>query len=518
VDVLLTGGEISLVKDVLEPICERIKYNNMDISFSTSNHNIDFIKKLISYKPNNINFSLDPEQFDFLLKKIEIIKKILNLCENNNVGVKITGVINNSNNVYLKNYLKEIHNISEKYNSLQSIYLTNPYEIGYSTTGLEMNKKQQEKIFKEIKSIINENEKFKLINFHGLNVNLQKCPAASSIIHLEPNGDIYPCHLLANFHKSHYQMGNIINTPINEINKMLNKFSNQIEKAIKECLDLTTECQKCKYNKECQCGCIAEVISKGKMIEPNPVCRYITEENKKNDDEKSLVLEFSEAENDLTLEEDKKIRDYVFFHIRKGQYDLAHGVDHTKCVVNLARYIAKKEKANLRIVTAAAYFHDFSPRRTLLFEGHTKVSSEEARKYLNSIGFSLNDINEVCKCIDSSSYGSDELGHFPITTEAKIVRDADWLEAIGSRGIARVFAFAASNNCETLGTVDYDIYNPNKLKMSLVGADPSPIYHFFSKLLWVKDKLCTKTAKILGEERHNMLIIFLENYKKEMEL
>jgi uncharacterized protein len=109
------------------------------------------------------------------------------------------------------------------------------------------------------------------------------------------------------------------------------------------------------------------------------------------------------------------------------------------------------------------------------------------------------------------------LGFFPFTKEAEIVRDADWLDAIGSRGIARVFAFAASNNCETLGTVDYDIDSPPKLKMSLVGTDPTPIYHFFSKLLWVKDKLCTKTAKELGEERHTVLVNFLRNYKREME-
>jgi uncharacterized protein len=54
--------------------------------------------------------------------------------------------------------------------------------------------------------------------------------------------------------------------------------------------------------------------------------------------------------------------------------------------------------------------------------------------------------------------------------------------------------------------------------MSLVGTDPTPIYHFFSKLLWVKDKLRTETAKKLGEERHEILVNFLRNYKKEMEI
>jgi len=51
--------------------------------------------------------------------------------------------------------------------------------------------------------------------------------------------------------------------------------------------------------------------------------------------------------------------------------------------------------------------------------------------------------------------------------------------------------------------------------MSLVGTDTTPIYHFFSKLLWVKDKLYTKTAKELGEESHRILVNFLKTIKKK---
>jgi uncharacterized protein len=519
VNVLITGGEIFKVRDILDPICNRLINLGINLSFSTMNNRIDFIKELLLYKPTSINFSFDPSnQLDIINADKTAICEVLGLCEENGVDVKITGVITNFNNFALGNYLKEIDDIAKKYSALKSVYLTNPYEIGYSMNGLEMSKGEQKKAYKMIKPFIKDNDKFKLINFFGLNGNLQKCPAAGSIMHLEPNGDIYPCHLFANFHKSHYLMGNILNTRINEINTNINTFARQIDKVIYECIDSTPECRKCKKNKKCHCGCIAEIISKGKMIEPKLVCKYIDDEQKINFDDQYPCLEFVKNEKDLSTEEIIKISDYVYSHIRRGQHDLAHGIDHTRCVVKLARNIAKKEKANLRIVTVAAYFHDFAPRRTLLFEGHTKVSAEEARKYLHSVNFSKNEINEICNCIDSSSYGSEELGFSPESIEAKIVRDADWLDAIGARGIARVFAFAASNNCETLGTVEHDINNPPKLKMSLVGTDPTPIYHFFSKLLWVKDKLCTETAKKLGEERHKLLLVFLENYKKEMQI
>jgi uncharacterized protein len=518
-DVLLTGGEIYNVKDTLSSICKRLKELNINLSFSTMYQRKDFINELLSYKPAAINFSFDPpKQLNILEEDKKRICGLLKLCEDNKVATKITGVITNNNNVFLDAYLKELNNIAQKYTSLNSVYLTNPYEIGYSAVGLEMDKKQQKYICKKIESIIEDKEKIKLINFFGLNVNLQKCPAASSIIHLEPNGDIYPCHLLANFHKSYYLMGNILNDPIDEIKMNIIKFAEQINAAIKEYIKLTPECLGCGKNKTCQCGCIAEILSKGKMIEPKLVCKHINNDNNSIGDKQFNTFEFSEVERDLSNDEQKKISDYVFSHIRKGQHDLAHGIDHTKCVVKLARHIAKIEKANLRIVTVAAYFHDFAPRRTLLFEGHTKISAEEARKYLNSINFSATEINSICNCIDSSSYGSEELGFLPSTKEAEIVRDSDWLDAIGSRGIARVFAFAAANNCDTLGTVDYDIENPPELKMSRVGTDPTPIYHFFSKLLWVKNKLCTETAKKLGEDRHKILVDFLKSYKKEMEV
>ena len=56
-------------------------------------------------------------------------------------------------------------------------------------------------------------------------------------------------------------------------------------------------------------------------------------------------------------------------------------------VVGMAREIAKCESANLRIVTIAAYFHDYAPRRKLLYESHATESAEEATNYLRKNGY-----------------------------------------------------------------------------------------------------------------------------------
>jgi HD superfamily phosphodiesterase len=259
----------------------------------------------------------------------------------------------------------------------------------------------------------------------------------------------------------------------------LNSFAKQIDEAVIEYKRITNECSKCSQLNECGGGCLAEIISAGNMIEPQLFCESIPypETEIYGISFRPTAMSLDENQKDLTELEENKIKEYVFNNIKKRQHDLSHSYDHVVAVVNNARYIAKKEGANLRIVTAAAYFHDFSPRRKLIYECHTKSSANAAVNFLSSIGFNDLDLEEIFKCIGASSYGAAEMGVQHHSLEARIVRDADLLDAIGARGIARVFASA--HNCETLGDVEWDIDNPPKKTVSLVGPDPSPIYHFF---------------------------------------
>ena len=54
--------------------------------------------------------------------------------------------------------------------------------------------------------------------------------------------------------------------------------------------------------------------------------------------------------------------------------------------------------------------------------------------------------------------------------------------------------------CPKMGTVDWNPESPEKLEMSMSGPDPSPIYHFFSKLLWQKDMMLTDTGRMEAEK------------------
>jgi len=216
----------------------------------------------------------------------------------------------------------------------------------------------------------------------------------------------------------------------------------------------------------------------------------------------------------IDVEQEKQIRQYVIEKLKKA--DIAHGFDHVECVVNMSRNIALRENADLRIVIPSAYLHDIVSRNEVeRFDLHTEESASEAKRFLGNLCFSPDEIDKIGKVIIASSYESYLKGIEPESLEAKVLRDADWLDAIGARGIARVFVFAGHYGCPEMGKVEWDPDFPTKLVMSVSGPDPSPIYHFFSKLLWLKDLMLTETGRLEADKRHKFMVDFLKRYKSE---
>lgn len=523
-DVLITGGEILFIEDSLALITHKLTTMGLTFSFSTAAlFNGIFLEKLASYAPRAINISFDPcvkYKEDMHIKEYEAVKKLLNMVHDKGIQVKITGVIHKANAKQYTEYLLEINQLLDEFDNLSSVYITNPYDVGYLKRDIRISKTEQTQIVKDTEAC--SNERIKLINFPLKNNCLQKCPAGR-IINIDPSGNVYPCHLLANIaNDDYYKMGNLLHDRIEVILSKINSFVMQVDDAIVEPKENYEECSSCKNKAICGGGCIAEAIAAGNMVELKLFCKKIPYPNKNihkvaNTFSHNLSL-FTSNYNDVTTEEEQKIRDYIFNNLARKQHDLAHGFDHVLAVVGIARKIAKHESANLRIVTIAAYFHDYAPRRKLLFESHATESAEEATRYLRANGYDEYEIEQIYECIDPCTYGAAEMGILLNSLEAKCVHDADLLDAIGARGIARVFAFGAAHKCETLGLVEWDIDNPPKETMSQVGPDPSPIYHFFSKLLWVKDRVTTQMGKQMAEQRHKVMLQFLKDYQAETEL
>ncbi len=196
----------------------------------------------------------------------------------------------------------------------------------------------------------------------------------------------------------------------------------------------------------------------------------------------------------------------------KDEFSGSHGFDHTERVYNLALHIAQSEKIDLEVLQAAALLHDISRKEEHegKVECHADAGAEKAAKILAEIGFPSDKIPKVQYCIRVHRYSK---GIMPETVEAKILQDADRLDALGAIGIARVFSRGGEKRIPLFAP---DI-KPNKEYAPDTKA-ASSINHFYEKLLNIKpESFHTHTGQIMAKERYEFLELFLNHFLREWE-
>jgi len=166
----------------------------------------------------------------------------------------------------------------------------------------------------------------------------------------------------------------------------------------------------------------------------------------------------------------------------------SHDDGHVKRVLTWAVYLAKKEGADVEVVKKAAELHDIARDKP----NHAIEGAKIAREILRRQGYDEDFIEKVAHCIEAHSFSS---GIEPKTLEAKILSDADKLDAIGAIGIARAFMFSGEHGRSIEDTLK----------------------HFEEKLLRLKDMMFTDTAKKIAENRHRFMLEFYERLKRELE-
>lgn len=117
--------------------------------------------------------------------------------------------------------------------------------------------------------------------------------------------------------------------------------------------------------------------------------------------------------------------------------DSAHDREHVYRVLYVALDIASCEKeVDMDILITACLLHDIGRKEQ--FENpalcHAQVGADKAYDFLIAKGYGENYARRVAACIRSHRYRSNEE---PDTIEAKILFDADKLDATGTLGIAR---------------------------------------------------------------------------------
>jgi len=123
--------------------------------------------------------------------------------------------------------------------------------------------------------------------------------------------------------------------------------------------------------------------------------------------------------------------------------DVAHDLEHVRRVVRTARELAGAEGARREIVLPAAWLHDCvtvpkdSPDRARA----SRRAAAQAVAWLRDWGWPADLLPEIAHAIEAHSFSA---GLEPRTVEAKVVQDADRLEAIGAVGLARCLALGGA--------------------------------------------------------------------------
>ena len=186
-----------------------------------------------------------------------------------------------------------------------------------------------------------------------------------------------------------------------------------------------------------------------------------------------------------------------------------HDYFHTFRVFKMAHFIAKQEKANIEIVMLAALLHDVDD---IKISPNTHINKNNARVFLIENNVDNDTIELICNIISEISYKGIE-SHPASCLEARIVQDADRLDALGAIGIARAFAFGGSRN-----RVMYDPEELPTLCMTEIeyrNHVSTTVNHFYEKLFNLKDLMNTDTAKKIAISREKYMKEFLEEFYSE---
>jgi len=181
-------------------------------------------------------------------------------------------------------------------------------------------------------------------------------------------------------------------------------------------------------------------------------------------------------------------------------YDSGHDWWHIERVRKLSLFINEMELlADPFTVEVTALLHDSADSK------FTGGNTEEAYLAISDFmsNFGMSEIKDkVLNVIKNISFSSKSTSGNPDDPLLWVIQDADRLDAIGAIGVARAFTYGGFRN--------NPIYDPDVER-----RNPSTISHFYEKLLVLKYRLNTLTAKRLAVERHEFLEVFLKQFYKE---
>ena len=186
-----------------------------------------------------------------------------------------------------------------------------------------------------------------------------------------------------------------------------------------------------------------------------------------------------------------KVRTFAYNNSEKNDI---HGFKHVERVLKLSSEIGAVLNANLPVIKIAALLHDVgrSLKKEDEVKNHAEISAELAENFIikNNFDITIEDVENILHCIRAHSFSNDLE---PIPLEAKILSDADKLDALGAIGLYRTIGFTISRNR---------------------GLD-DVIEHLENKILKLKNRLYLDISKEIAKSREKLIIKFYNEIKEQ---
>lgn len=190
--------------------------------------------------------------------------------------------------------------------------------------------------------------------------------------------------------------------------------------------------------------------------------------------------------------------------------DSAHDREHVYRVLNTALLIAQEEKmVDYDVLICACLLHDIGRKEQFADPKvcHAMAGGEKAFSFLTNMGFEEVFAQKVQHCIESHRFRT---GNQPRSLEAKIVFDADKLDACGAMGVARTLMYAGQVSAPL-----YILTPDGKISDGNGESSPSFFREYTFKLRKLYDRFYTKRGRELAVERKEAAAAFYHALLRE---
>lgn len=197
-------------------------------------------------------------------------------------------------------------------------------------------------------------------------------------------------------------------------------------------------------------------------------------------------------------------------HTVAEKIDGSHDTSHLLRVWNNVCAIRDEEGGDPEILVAATLLHDcVSVEKNSPFRSSaSRLAAAKAAELLADMGWGEERIGAVAHAIEAHSFSAQIT---PETLEAKILQDADRLDALGMIGVARLFYVS--------GRMGGALYDPQDPQASDRDYDDKrfAVDHFHTKLLHLAEGFQTAKGARLARLRHTRMKRFLDELMEEVD-